>query len=384
MKRFETIYGQDHIKKLLSSAFEQDHLSHAYLCEGRRGLGKYALALETAKTYLCDRYPAPACGACRSCLAAQKGNHPDLQIVFPFPNLRPESRRVPVFPFSHLAKEGARYSEETLKEVERFRSLKRENSYRIIEFEKKPNLPIEVIKDLRAYLDLKPQLSPRRAVIVLEVELMAHLAANVFLKTVEEPPGESLIILTTCNLGMILPTIKSRCQILHFAPIEEEVLKKALAERYDLNRDKIDFVVRAADGSLGLAEGFLEERVWELRDEVLMVLSDLLRERKEPPQSHAALLAGFGAERVFSAFLWIFRDLYLLGGTARDDRLINCDIEDRLKGVAARVPSPAAFEMAAGLTSRVEERYFTLNLDLEFSLVYLILKLSDLFTGKAR
>lgn len=382
MSYFDNIYGQDHLKKLFGCAFESDHLSHAYLFEGKRGVGKYAFALEVARTYLCEDYPNPGCGACRSCAAIERGSHPDLQLVFPFPNLKPESRKVPVFPFSHLANNGARYSEETLKEVEQFRSSKREDPYRIIDFEKKPNLPIEVIKDLRAYLKLKPQLSRRKAVIVLELEFMAHLAANVFLKTVEEPPPDTLIILTTCNSGMILSTIKSRCQVLHFAPLKEEIAASVLTSRLDLDLLRLSFVIRAADCSLGLAEKFCRHRVWEVRDEVLGVISDLLSGQRHTPPPQALVSGGWAAENLFGAFLWIFHDLYFLRTGREDNRLINCDIEDKLKEMALSIPKPGVLEEAMTLTSRVEERYFTLNLDLEFSLLYFILKLKDLFSGR--
>jgi len=382
MSHFDNIYGQDHLKKLFGCAFERDHLSHAYLFEGNKGVGKYAFALEVARTYLCENYPAFSCGACRSCLAIKRGSHPDLQVVFPFPNLKPESKRVPVFPFSHLAKEGARYSEETLKEVEQFRASKREDPYEIIDFAKKPNIPIEVIKDLRSYLELKPQLSPRKAVIVLEMELMAPLAANVFLKTVEEPPPGTLIILTTCNSGMILATIKSRCQVLHFAPLEEEIIASALSSWVDLDPRRLSFVVRAAGCSLGLAEKFCRHRVWEIRDEVLAVISDLLFGRGHPRPQQASVLGGAIAENLFCAFLWIFRDLYFLRSGRENNGLINCDIEAKLAEMAAAVDSPGVLEEAMALTSRVEERYFTLNLDLEFSLLYFILNLEDLFGGR--
>jgi len=382
MSYLDKIYGQDHLKKLFKCAFRGDHLSHAYLFEGKRGVGKYAFALEVASTYLCEGYPNPGCRSCRSCLAIQRGSHPDLQLVFPFPNLKPESKRVPVFPFSHLAKDGARYSEETLNEVEQFRASKRQDPYRIIDFEKKPNIPIEVIKDLRAYLELKAQLSRRKAVIVLELELMAHLAANVFLKTVEEPPPDTLIILTSCNSGMILPTIKSRCQVLHFAPLEEEILASVLTSRVDLDPRRLSFVIRAADGSLGLAEKYCRHRVWEIRDEVLGVISDLLSGQRHAAQQQALVLGGSIAENLFCAFLWILRDLYFLRTGGEDNRLINCDIEDQLKGMALAIPKPEALEEAMTLTARVEERYFTLNLDLEFSLLYFILKLKDLFSGR--
>ena len=382
MSYLDNIYGQDHLKKLFNCAFQRDHLSHAYLFEGKKGVGKYAFALEVASTYLCEGYPNPGCRSCRSCLAIQRGSHPDLQVVFPFPNLKPESKRVPVFPFSHLAKDGARYSEETLNEVEQFRASKRQDPYRIIDFEKKPNIPIEVIKDLRAYLELKAQLSRRKAVIVLELELMAHLAANVFLKTVEEPPPDTLIILTSCNSGMILPTIKSRCQVLHFAPLEEEILASVLTSRVDLDPRRLSFVIRAADGSLGLAEKYCRHRVWEIRDEVLGVISDLLSGQRHAAQQQALVLGGSIAENLFCAFLWILRDLYFLRTGGEDNRLINCDIEDQLKGMALAIPKPEALEEAMTLTARVEERYFTLNLDLEFSLLYFILKLKDLFSGR--
>lgn len=382
MSYLDNIYGQDHLKKLFNCAFERDHLSHAYLFEGKKGVGKYAFALEVARTYLCEEYPKPGCGACRSCLAIQRGSHPDLQLVFPFPNLKPESKKVPVFPFSHLAKNGARYSEETLKEVEQFRLSKREDPYRTIDFEKKPNIPIEVIKDLRAYLELKPQLSRRKAVIVLELELMAPLAANVFLKTVEEPPPATLIILTTCNSGMILPTIKSRCQILHFAPLKEEIVASVLTSRLTLDPLRLKFVIRAADCSLGLAEEFCRHRVWETRDEVFVVVSDLLSGQRPPPPPQALVSGGSTAENLFAAFLWIFRDLYFLRAGGEDTGLINCDIEEQLREMALAIPRPGVLKEAMTLTSRVEERYFTLNLDLEFSLLYFILKLKDLFSGR--
>ena len=99
--------------------------------------------------------------------------------------------------FFHFASSGAKFSEDTYDEIERFKEAKLSNPYTIVDFDKKENIPVELVKDMMRTLSRKPLRGQRRVAAVLDIDKMAFGAADLFLKTVEEPPADTHVILTT-------------------------------------------------------------------------------------------------------------------------------------------------------------------------------------------
>lgn len=144
-------------------------LPHALMLTGPAGIGKHTLALTIARWLLCQRPSgAGACGTCHSCLLWKAGNHPDFQ------EARPE--------------DGSR------------------------------QIRIDTVRKLNEFLNQTPQISRCQVVILHPAEVLNVNAANALLKTLEEPPGESFIILEAERTGAVMPTIRSRCQMVALLP----------------------------------------------------------------------------------------------------------------------------------------------------------------------
>jgi DNA polymerase-3 subunit delta' len=173
---FSRIIGHNRIVSLLNRSLETGKLSHAYLFEGIDGIGMKETALALVEAVFCNGMDG--CGECPSCRKVGGLRHPDLHLVHP---------------------DGA-------------------------------FIKIDQIRDLQKELSLRPYEARKKACIIEGAERMNPSAANAFLKTLEEPPGEALLILLTSHGDGILPTIRSRCQYLRFPALPTEIIEADLRE----------------------------------------------------------------------------------------------------------------------------------------------------------
>jgi DNA polymerase-3 subunit delta' len=200
-----------------------DRPAHAYIFAGLEGVGKYRTAREWAKLLLC-RDPqagqgpsgpfADNCGSCESCTLLEADSHPD---------------------YAHVYKELREYTREGK--------------------DKKPpvDLPIDVIREfLLEQVAIRPAFSPRRVFVISEAEKLNANSQNALLKVLEEPPPYCTIILLCTRLEQLLPTTRSRCQIVRFGPVAEDRIVSQLTGM-GLGSPEATFFARLAQGSLGLA-----------------------------------------------------------------------------------------------------------------------------------
>jgi DNA polymerase-3 subunit delta' len=185
---------------------------HAFLFVGPEGVGKKAFALRLAQALLCERVPEASldpCGACPACLQVEAGTHPDLLQV-----ARPDEKH---------------------------------------------DLPIKVIRDLCLDLGLKPMHGSRRVAIVDDADDLNDEAANAFLKTLEEPPPGSVLILIGTSAEVQLDTIVSRCRVVRFDPVPEPDVAAVLLERgVTSDPDEAARLARLGEGSVGRAVGLAD------------------------------------------------------------------------------------------------------------------------------
>ncbi len=220
---FHDILCQDKPIQILQRAYAAGRWPHAYLFAGPEGVGKFRTAQAWAKLLLCEEPVRPStpagtrydgCGQCRSCAALEAGTHPD---------------------FSHVYKELKEFTEEGRG--------------------KGPpvDLPIDVIREfLIARAGVRPALSGRRVFVVSEAEKLTSGAQNALLKVLEEPPATCSIVLLCTRLDKLLPTIRSRAQILRFGPIDRPVLAERLTG-LGLDGQTARYLAALAQGSLGRA-----------------------------------------------------------------------------------------------------------------------------------
>ena len=152
--------GNGGVKKAIEQAILQNRLPHAIIIEGESGSGKTVLSRFLAAALLCEQAENP-CGACRACTLTKAGTHPDLFIT----------------------------------ELE----------------DKKKNISVEQIRNMRNEAYIRPQLSDRKVFIIEEADTMNPQSQNAILKVLEEPPGDTVFILNVRSRAALLPTIISRC-----------------------------------------------------------------------------------------------------------------------------------------------------------------------------
>ena len=196
---FDKIIGNDKIKEMLYKSVKDKKTSHSYLFVGIEGIGKKEIAKEFAKMLLCisdNKY----CNTCKSCIEFDSNNNPDFLYIEPEGN----------------------------------------------------SLKIEQIIYIQRKIQEKPIISNKKVYIINDADKMTTEAQNCLLKTLEEPPEYSTIILIGSNENMFLSTIKSRCMIIHFSKIEDEKIRKYLEEKYEL-KDISTNMLEIFQGSIGKA-----------------------------------------------------------------------------------------------------------------------------------
>lgn len=287
------LIGNERIAAALARAAARDRLPHALLFAGPDGVGKRTFALELAKAVTCARpTDGDACGTCESCRRADAGEHADIRVYVP---------------------------DGTFHKIAQMRELAREAQYR----------PFE---------------NRRRVLVVDAAHKMRDEAANAILKTLEEPPPSTLIILVTDQPYALLGTIRSRCQIMRFAPIEPDAIERFLSARYRRPADETRLLSRVAAGRIGRALS-LDLSVYRDRRKEMLGLVEILASGGDRLRlmKAAQFLADVGRkdrselEARIEILVGLGRDVYALTLGEPAERLANADIVARLEQIAAAV-----------------------------------------------
>jgi DNA polymerase III delta' subunit len=209
---FEDILGQGHAVETLRSAYESERLPHALLFAGPAGVGKGTTAEALGALFLCEKPKnTKPCGRCESCRLMESKTHPDFHRIY--------------------------------KELIR---LEKEDS-------KARDLSIDVLRThFVAPASLKPAMGVGKVFLIEQADDMNAAGQNAILKTLEEPYGRTLIILLAEQPGSLLPTIRSRCQVVLFAPLPEKVVLEELKKR-GLAASVASNAAHFSLGSLGMA-----------------------------------------------------------------------------------------------------------------------------------
>lgn len=231
---WDRVVGHGAVKQSLRRAVEQDRVNHAYLFTGPSAVGKFTVAKVFAASILCA---SGGCGQCNVCRRVLEEMHPDVTVI------RPAGK----------------------------------------------NIPVERLRELRLSAFRKPMEADRRIFIVKNAERMWEEGASTLLKVLEEPPGNAIFMLITSGPAGMLPTVRSRCQEITFAPVPSDELAAYLVERKGVSDDDARLIVRLTGGVLGRALDWCDER-WRLarRDNVIRVARALRR----ADLNHALEMAG--------------------------------------------------------------------------------------------
>jgi DNA polymerase-3 subunit delta' len=261
------VINQERAKRYFQRCLERQRLAHAYLLTGPEGVGKDALAIELAKTLNCAEGESEACGKCSDCARFNSLQHPNVYLIFALPLGKNEDAGDPPF---------AKLTREQIEEVQREIARKAENPYYNMFISKANLIKVNSIREIRRTSSLSMYEKGKKVYILMDADLMREEASNALLKTLEEPPENTLIILTTSREDMLLPTIASRCQRIRLDRLPDEAIENALVERKRVERELASTIARIVNGSYGEALDLIDSDAASYREEVVTFLRTIL------------------------------------------------------------------------------------------------------------
>lgn len=305
---FKSFVGNGRVVEILRRAVVQERLPHALIFAGPAGVGKRTLALLLAQHLNClHPESGVACNVCNSCRKIINATHPDIRVIEP---------------------DGA------FIKIDQLRALIQEIAYQ----------PFE---------------GRYRVAILNGADQMRVEAANCLLKTLEEPPSRSILILVTAKPYLLLRTIRSRSQMLQFGSIAEDVIEKYLTNHEGRTREDARLAAVLSNGSLGAALAFDAERNREIRQQALRFVSVLLR-RERFVQASALAASIVKEKESFQAWVELtatmLQDVYY--AQVAPGRIGQRDMEGELTNLAQSAPHTAvvaAIEAVKNLKAALQQ-----------------------------
>ena len=329
------VIGQEPAIDLLQRARRSGRLPHALLLHGPEGIGKGTVARAFATALLCEEEGVDACGRCNSCLRVGHGSHPDLLVV----------RRLP-----KRIREAASMSDEPVESEEGDLS---------------PFIRVFQIRQLTEHASYAPREGRHRVFIVDPADRMNAESQNALLKTLEEPPGQSILILVCSRPHLLLTTVRSRCLSVGFAPLPASELAVRLQER---GIPEEEALARAAlsGGRPGRALDLDLDTLRARRDELLSFLSSLARSPLALAELPAmgSSLAGNGEDDLLEGMELLeglLRDAACLSAGLPRDRLLHADLGEGLAKLGRHLGIVRAGELIRAVERLRGDLRFNLN-----------------------
>jgi DNA polymerase-3 subunit delta' len=326
---FADIKGQELAVKLLKRANSSGRMAHSYLFYGPQGVGKEFTAREFAKVLNCTEKKGDSCDKCSSCIRIGQSKHPDIIWVYPG------------------------------------------GKSRVIK--------IEQVRKLQDFLAWRPYEGKIKVCVIVDAHTLKVEASNALLKTLEEPPNNSVLILVTDSPELLLPTIRSRMQGVQFFGLKESEVADILERKFGLDDDEAFRLSELSAGSISramifkdenilaqrrslldmLAEGSLygmknaEDKIKEIQDNLEQFKEDLIAKlAKEHPKTESneekmnvdesldldqdedAFVSGEYRRRVqdtLSLILSWYRDILVYKATKKEKIILNKDYKEKIK-----------------------------------------------------
>lgn len=313
---FADLKGQDSAVSFLKSVIRNNRLSCAYIFSGPEGVGKRLAAINFAKALNCLKASSyEGCEICPSCKKINESSHPDVSIIIP-------------------EKEGGSIKIEDVRQI---------------------------IKDIY----LKPFEARKKVYIIDGAQDMKHEAANALLKTLEEPPADSILILITENLKALFHTIVSRSQVVRFFPLKLKEIEGILTKEYLLDETPARILAHLSGGRLGEALRFKDDDIFTKRASFMKSISsrpldlDFDNVRKEDFRLYLDMLLSW------------FRDILNTKAGLEDSMLVNIDKKDIISNEARRM----SFEYLEGVINNIVSTFTYLDRNVNQKLAMSVLGL---------
>jgi DNA polymerase-3 subunit delta' len=319
---FDHILGHDRQKEILRRALANGRLAHAYLFSGPDGIGKRLMALALARAIVC--HEQRGCGHCQACRKIDHQNHPDLHI------LEPDGSSI---------------------KIEQIRAFQRE-------------------------LNLKPLEAPRKICLIEQADAMTVGAANALLKTLEEPRGDTLLMLLSAQPNRLLETIRSRCQPLPFTRHPNSRIQAELEKQLGIESTESHVLAALSEGSFKKAFGKDRELYLEQRRELLKTLTGLSSGSILPILDFAERLAADKTilPDILEIFQAFYRDVLITLQGCSDVELVNLDLKDKIHRISGR---ESVATILIKLDALIEvRRQLDRNVNCQLAMEVLLLKLA--------
>jgi DNA polymerase-3 subunit delta' len=288
--KLSAVLGHERCVRQLRTAVATERPSPAYLVTGPAGVGKGVVANALVASLVCDRPDdGDACGTCPQCVRVAAGTHPDVRMVE-----REEDRR---------------------------------------------DIRTEQARDLTRWLALRPLMAGRQVALIDDAECLNEHGQNALLKTLEEPPGDSVLILVAAHPSLLLPTVRSRCQRVRLDPLPAEVVHRFLADR-GVADDVRAAVVARADGSPGRALGLIDDPHAAARRRMLEQLGRIETATAADLSGVAQALARDDMDVALETVVAWYRDLLGLVAEGPQAMVRNVDAATPLDACARRSAVP--------------------------------------------
>ena len=327
MGSFKDVVGHKDILKYISSAVENNRVSHAYILNGETGSGKKILANLFAMTLLCETGDNEPCGKCNSCKQAESGNHPDIIRV----------------------------------------THEKPNSISVDDIRTQVNNTVAI----------KPYQGPYKVYIIPQADMMTPQAQNAILKTIEEPPSYAVFLLLTENAETLLPTINSRCVMLKLRNIKDTLIKKYLMENLEIPDYKADMCTAFAQGNMGRAIMLANsDHFNEIREEAVQLLKHINEMELNEIVAAVKNISVYKLEitdYLDIIMIW-YRDVLLYKATKEIDKVV---FKDQLQSIKeqARKSSYEGIELILESLEKAKARLkANVNFDLVMELLFLTIK----------
>ena len=332
MSEWQQIIGHDWAVEVLSSAIKHDRVGHAYLITGPAQVGKTTLAKIFAQALNCEGGGLFAttgdrpCGRCRQCMLMKAGRHPDVRFVEPDVSARG-----------------------------------------------KLSIKIDTIRELQRGLQLAAYEGRYKVVIIRGFDAANRNAANAFLKTLEEPPSNTVILLTATDADTLLDTIKSRCRVVGIRPIPTPTIEQALVTRWHTPSADATLLAHVSNGRLGWAVAAANDpSILESRNEQLGLLQELLGASLVARFKIADKLARKADALPLMLNLWLgwWRDLFLVSGGS--SLIANIDERERFDQFSAEWSAKAIHDSLSATKTALWQLEKNANARLVLEALFLI------------
>lgn len=320
---------------LVSRSFRSGRLAGTYLLHGNDGVGRWAFAIEMAALVNCEnpeedtldgREISRPCHACRSCRQVLSLNHEGLLIAAALP---PRKK-----------------SDDAIDQLNEVLQDKRDEPFAVLKASGSRTIPIERAREIKRQLSSRASAGITRLVLFHQMEYMRQASADALLKMIEEPPSDTLMIMTTVQPEALLPTLSSRSRLIRLDRVRSDLIESYVTSHYEYATERVRLVARLADGSLGRALEMLvadDEGEQQRRLAAVAVFDSLVNQTG--PQTVAMLHSEVDLKdrheivRLLQLWQSLIRDCSLLAQVPESQEVTNIDCHSILDQLAPRFQS---------------------------------------------